>query len=122
MSLDRRQFFQINTLNPLLQFARFLVLQLDLDKITIRNHHPKGGVFAFFLKRFKTGVAIDGDSFAVTFAAFAIVIPCSCGGTDIIRISNRIEYANRRGRRFVPFAFVIIPMDVCDSEATDVFG
>ena len=43
-------------------------------------------------------------------------------GGFIIRISNRIEYANRRGRCFVAFALAVVAMYVCDSESSDVFS
>src|SRR6266496_6036167 len=79
-------------------------------------------MFGFFLERFEPRVAINGDRLAVTFAAFAIAIPCSGGGADIIWIGNRIENANRRGRYFVSFALVVVAMHVCNSESADVFG
>src|SRR5438093_10324944 len=79
-------------------------------------------MFGFFLECFEPGVAINGDRLAVTFTAFAVAIPCSGGGADIIWISNRIENANRRRRCFVPFALVVIAMHVCNSESTHVFG
>src|SRR5438046_10493053 len=81
-----------------LQFAGLLVLQLDLEKVTVGDHHPQGGVLTFVLERFKSRVAIDRDRFAVTFAAFAVAVPRSGGGCDIMRFGNRIEYANRRCR------------------------
>src|SRR5437667_10472198 len=76
---------------------------------------------AFFFVSFEPWVAIDGDRFAVTFAAFAVAIPRSGGGTDVIRIGNGIEYANRGSWRLLPFALVVIAMHVCDSESADVF-
>src|SRR6266568_9437148 len=78
-------------------------------------------MFAFFFESFEPWVAIDGDRFAVAFAGFAVAIPRCGGGTDIIWIGNGIEYANRRGRRFLPFALVIVAVHICDSESADVF-
>src|SRR6266496_4793523 len=120
--LSLREFFQIDALDPSLQFAGLLVLQLDLEKVTVGDHYPQSGMLTFVLERFKSRVAIDRDRFAVTFAAFAVAVPRSGGGSDIIRISNRIEYANRRIWRFVPFALVIVAVHVCDSESAHVFG
>src|SRR6266508_22953 len=120
--LSLRESLQIDALDPSLQFAGRLVLQLDLEKVTVGDHYPQSGMFSVFLERFKSRVAIDRDRFAVTFAAFAVAVPCSGGGSDIIRISNRIEYANRRGRCLVPFTLVIVAVHVCDSESADVFG
>ncbi len=59
--LDRRQFFQIDALDPFLQFLRILVLQLDLEKITIGDHYPKRGVSILLFERFEAGIAIDSD-------------------------------------------------------------
>src|SRR2546425_8774487 len=78
-------------------------------------------MFAFCFECFNPWIAIDGDGLAVTFAAFAVAIPRSGGGTDVIRIGNGIEYADRRGWHLLPFALVVIAMHVCDSESAYVF-
>src|SRR6266508_24449 len=95
--LSLREFFQIDALDPSLQFAGLLVLQLDLEKVTVGDHHPQGGMLTFVLERFKSRVSIDRYRFAVTLDAFADADPRSGSDNNIIRISNRIEYANRRG-------------------------
>jgi hypothetical protein len=40
LSFDRAQLFEINALDPFLQFAGLLVLQFYLDEITIGDHYP----------------------------------------------------------------------------------
>ena len=121
LSLNRRKFFQINALDPLLQFLRVLVLQLDLKGITIGNHYPESGMSAFFLECFKRGVAIDGDRLAVTFGAFASVLPRIRGGADVVGVGDQIYNANCCGWRFLPVALVVIAMHVRDFESTDIF-
>ena len=83
--LSGSQFFQIDAFGPLLQFLRVLVLQFDLKKIAIGNHYPKRGVLTFLFECLETGVAIDGDRLAITFAGLAVVIPRSGGRADVIR-------------------------------------
>src|SRR5207245_9800877 len=78
-------------------------------------------MFAFCFECFKPWIAIDGDGLAVAFAAFAVAIPRSAGGTDVIRIGNGIEYADRRGWRLLPFALVVTPMHARHSESAYVF-
>ena len=115
-------FFQINALDPLLQFAGLLVLQLDLDKIAIGDHYPQRGVLAFLFECLETGIAIDGHRFGVTFAGVAVAIPRFGRRANIIRVCNGIENADRGAWRFFSFAFVIIAMHVRDFESAYVFG
>src|SRR4029077_18712022 len=115
-------FLQIDALDPFLQFFWVLVLQLDLNKITIGDHDPESSMLAFFLEGFETRVTIDGDRFAVTFIGFAVVVPGSRRGIHVIRVCYGIEYADRRCRSLVALTLVIIAMHVCDSESPDVFG
>src|SRR5439155_10592431 len=102
-------------------FLGILILQLDLKEITIGNHYPKRGVFTFLFKRLETGITIDGNRLAVTFAGFAVVVPRGGGGGDVIRICHRIENTDRSGGSFVAFALAVIAMHICDSESTDIF-
>jgi hypothetical protein len=61
LSFNRRQFFQIDPFDPSLQFLWILVLQFDLKKITVGDHDPKRGVFAFVFERLETGIAVNRD-------------------------------------------------------------
>src|SRR5262249_57564594 len=78
-------------------------------------------VFVFFLEGFKPRVALDRDRLAVAFAGFVVAVPSGRRCVHIIRIRNRIEYADRRCRDFVTLPLMIVAMHVCDSESTDVF-
>src|SRR5436190_8132543 len=95
LSLNRRWFLQIDAFVPFLQFFWVLVLQLDLNEITIGDHDPESSMLAFFLEGFETRVTIDGDRLAVTFVSFAVVVPGSRGGVHVIRVRHGIEYADR---------------------------
>src|SRR4029450_6561489 len=112
----------MDAFDPFLQFFWILVLQLDLNEITISDHDPESSMLAFFLEGFETRVTIDGDRLAVTFVGFAVVVPCSRGGIHVIRVRYGIKYANRRRRAFVALTLVIIAMHVRNSESPDVFG
>src|SRR2546427_11940076 len=102
LSIDLRQFFQIDAIDPILQFLGVLILQLDLDKITIGNHDPQSGMFAFSLEWFKPRGAIDSDGLVVTFTAFAVVIPRWGGGAAMILVISPNEGRVGRGCRPLP--------------------
>src|SRR5438034_9264267 len=108
LSLNRGELFQIDALYPFLQFLGLLVLQLDLKKIAISDHYPERGMLAFSFECLEPGSAIDRHRFAVAFGALAIVIPCSCGVGDVIRIGGRMPYANCCARSFISCTFVTI--------------
>src|SRR2546427_8234173 len=91
VSFDLRQFFQIDALDPLLQFLGVLVLYLDLHEITIGDHHPKRGVFLWLVVVLAAGVTVNRYRFAVSIFGFTRVIPGSGSGADIIWIGNGIE-------------------------------
>src|SRR4029450_12600444 len=112
----------MDAFDPFLQFFWILVLQLDLNEITISDHDPESSMLAFFLEGFETRVTIDGDRLAVTFVGFAVVVPCSRGGIHVIRVRYGIKYANRSRGAFVALTLVIIAMHVRNSESPDVFG
>src|SRR5260370_29025913 len=88
LSFNRRQLFQIDAFDPFLQFLWILVLQFDLKEITVGDHDPQRGVFAFLFERLKTGIAFNRDRFAVTFSGLAVVVPGSGGGAYVIRIRH----------------------------------
>ena len=79
-------------------------------------------MLAFFFECLEPGIAIDRDGLAVAFRSFAGVIPRSGSGTDVIRIGGGIEYANRRARCLIAFAFVIVAMHVGNPESSCILG
>src|SRR5947207_15420114 len=79
-------------------------------------------MLAFFFECLEPGIAIDRDRLAVAFRGFAGVIPRSGSGTDVIRIGGGIEYANRRARCLIAFAFVIVAMHVGNPESSCILG
>src|SRR5436190_11898654 len=121
LSLNRRWFLQIDAFVPFLQFFWVLVLQLDLNEITIGDHDPESSMLAFFLESFETRIPVDGDRFTVTFVGFAVVVPGSRRGIHVIRICYGIEYADRCCRALVVLALVIITVHVRNSESPDIF-
>src|SRR5436190_14550228 len=121
LSLNRRWFLQIDAFVPFLQFFWVLVLQLDLNEITIGDHDPESSMLAFFLEGFETRITIDSDRLAVTFVGLAAVVPGSRRRVHVIRIRYGVEYADCCCRGFVALTLVIITMYVCDSESPDVF-
>src|SRR4051812_47124638 len=54
-SLHVRKLFHIDPLQPFLEFFRLLVLRFDGEDVALRDHEPKGAVFAFVLEGLEPG-------------------------------------------------------------------